>query len=416
MKKLFKLFLLAGSGLLSIGLASAINSKNVKTTVSVSASAGDYYSSIDTSSPEKILSGLKKGNGTCGIKSVGYNGLWTAYKTTDVKSNGKICDMYSNATNYTPFDDQDKGNHKNEGDAYNREHTIPKSWWGGSTDNQGCDLFVVYPTDAKVNEVRSNYPYGEVGSASYSSKNGYSKLGKSSHSMYSGTVFEPADEWKGDIARIYFYVVATYNTSSWTSSEGSKVFQKSVTSPCYGLTTYAADLFLKWHQQDPVSDWETQRNQKVYNKQGNRNPFIDHPEWADYIWGDGADMNVHPQSVSIEGPSKIGVGQTATLKAVINPANVTNKEVIWSSNNPSILSIDNSGTIKGLAVGKASITVITKDAAKIGTLEIEVVAEQQPIGGNTRGCTGSIVASSITVTLTSIAGLALLITKRRKEK
>ena len=372
MKKLFKLFLLAGSGILSISIASALSTKKAETTVSVSAAAGDYYSAIDTSSPTSILNGLKKGNGTCGIRSVGYDGLWSAYKTTDVKSNGKICDMYSNITNFTPGTDQDKGSHKNEGDKYNREHTIPKSWWGGGTDNQGNDLFVVYPTDAKVNEVRSNYPYGEVGTASYSSKNNYSKLGSSKNNKYGGTVFEPADEWKGDIARIYFYVVATYNTTSWTNSEGAVVFQKTVTSPCYGLTTYASDLFMKWHLQDPVSDWERQRNEKVYNKQGNRNPFIDHPEWANQIWGDGIDTNVHPESVTIEGPTKIGVGQETTLKAVITPSNATNKSLTWSSSNSDV-AIVSSGLITARAVGNARITATAKDGSnKSAYIDIEV--------------------------------------------
>lgn len=179
MKKLLKLFLLAGTSLLSVGLASIATTKSTKIVTSVNAAAGSYYDGLDTSSADSILSGLKKGNGICGIRSVGYDGLWTAYKTTDVKSNGKICDMYSNVTNFTPGTDQDKGSQNGEGLKYNREHTIPKSWWGGGTDNQGNDLFVVYPTDAYVNEKRSNYPYGEVGSASYSSKNGYSKLGTS---------------------------------------------------------------------------------------------------------------------------------------------------------------------------------------------------------------------------------------------
>lgn len=226
-------------------------------------------------------------------------------------------------------------------------------------------------------------------------------------------VFEPADEWKGDIARIYFYVVATYNTTSWTNSEGSSMFMKTVSSPTYGLTTYAADLFMKWHLQDPVSDWEIQRNEKVYSKQGNRNPFIDHPEWANQIWGNGVDTTVHPQSVTIEGPTKIGVGESTTLKAVITPTNATNKEVIWSCNNPLILKLENNGKITALAVGKASITVVTKDSAKIGTLDIEIVEEAQL--PKTNGCMGSIIASSAIVSITSLAGLVLLLTNRKKE-
>jgi hypothetical protein len=128
--------------------------------------------------------------------------------------------------------------------------------------------------------MRSNYPYGEVGSVTYTSGNG-SKLGSSSFSGYSGTVFEPVTEYKGDFARTYFYMATRYadQCGTWTG-EATAVYSSSD-----GLTEYAKNLFLKWSRQDPVSQKEIDRNNAVYAIQNNRNPFIDYPGMEEYIWG-----------------------------------------------------------------------------------------------------------------------------------
>ncbi|MCF0108171.1 MAG: endonuclease, partial [Bacilli bacterium] len=310
--------------LLGLGTVSGVVlTKQVSTHVKEATAATNlttYYQNADTSSPTALLNSLKKGGSVTTINTLGYNGLWNAYKTTDIRSDGKICDTYSNTTNYTPGTDQDSGSHSKEGDTYNREHTIPKSWWGGTEYNQGCDIFIVYPTDSYVNGMRSNYPYGEVGTISYASNNNYSLLGSSSRSGYTGTVFEPADEWKGDFARVYFYAIATYTTTSWTTYEGSLVFESSISSPNYGLTNYAKSLFLEWNSQDPVSQWERDRNDKGQAAQGNRNPFIDHPEWADFIWNGGSLTTKTLTSISKSGsPSKT----TYTAGETFNPNGLT---------------------------------------------------------------------------------------------
>ncbi len=213
-------------------------------------------------------------------KVTSYGDLWNTYKKVDLRPDGKIKDIYSNITNFRPGADQ-AGNYSAEGDKYNREHTIPKSWWGGSTSNQGADPFIVLPSDGFVNGMRSSYSFGEVKSVSKQSKNGYSKLGSS---LYGGpsTVFEPADEWKGDMARIYFYATTCYFTDNWRRGDGHYIFTANGN---FGLTEYAYKLFLKWHFQDPVSDWEIQRNNGIYQINGNRNPYIDHPEFVEQIWG-----------------------------------------------------------------------------------------------------------------------------------
>lgn len=218
-----------------------------------------------------------------GHRDNGYNGLWEAYKTTDKRTDGKVWDMYSNC-NYTFVTDQDKGSlGTSECQVYNREHTIPQSWFGEKSPMKS-DIFHVYPADKWVNAKRSNYPYGEVNNATWTSQNG-SKLGSAISTFgYSGTVFEPIDEYKGDLARTYLYMATRYLTENFTSGEGKNVFTYS-SSKC-DLTTYAVNLFLKWHRQDQVSEKETNRNNAVEKIQKNRNPFIDHPNLAEYIWGE----------------------------------------------------------------------------------------------------------------------------------
>lgn len=242
--------------------------------------AGNYYNSINfDQSPTSLKTSLSKL-----IKnhdSLSYNELWDAFKTTDRKSDGTVWDMYSNEK--FKFGSDQCGNYSKEGDCYNREHSVPKSWFDDKAPMY-TDLFHLVPTDGYVNNRRSNYPFGEVSSATYTSKNG-SKLGRSALSSYSGTVFEPIDEYKGDFARIYMYFVTCYQDKNITvTSEAKSTFVKS--GQYYTLTDYAKELFLSWNELDPVSEKEIERNQNVYRLQGNRNPFVDIPALAEIIFND----------------------------------------------------------------------------------------------------------------------------------
>jgi endonuclease I len=213
--------------------------------------------------------------------SISYNNLWTAYKKTDMKSNGKVWDMYSDIPSGTPpyqfdFVTDQCGNYSTEGDCYNREHSWPQSWFN-QVNGPVSDLFHIYPTDGKVNGVRNNYPYGNVVTATWTSMNG-GKLGPCSDAGYNQTVFEPIDAYKGDFARGYFYMSTRYYSedSGWSGSDATN---KATILP------WEVNVLLQWHHQDPVSAKEIARNDSVYYKfQNNRNPYIDHPEWADSIW------------------------------------------------------------------------------------------------------------------------------------
>lgn len=219
---------------------------------------------------------------------VGYNGLWNLYKTTDRRSDGKVWDMYSDITNYTFGTDQ-CGSYGSEGDCYNREHSVPQSWFSERSPMKS-DVWHVYPTDGKVNGMRSNYPFGEVASDAPGSENGFSKWGKCKTPGYSHTVFEPNDEYKGDFARTYFYFATRYKGVA-TSGYGAEVFSSAYPY----ITKWQLDMLLRWHEQDPVSQKELDRNEAVYeSRQGNRNPFIDYPELVDLIFGDSRNIPFMP--------------------------------------------------------------------------------------------------------------------------
>lgn len=229
--------------------------------------------------------------------------VWDAYKTTDDKygANGIIWDMYSDIPNpespqipdgdqpneyeYTMVTDQ-CGNYSGEGSCYNREHSFPKSYFDDAYPMYS-DIFHLVPTDGKVNGQRGNHPYGEVGTASWTSING-SKLGSAEDGLgYSGTVFEPIDEYKGDFARNYFYMATRYEDiiGSWqTNSDNADAILDGSSDKVY--EDWYLALMIKWHTEDPVSTKEQERNDAVSIVQGNRNPFIDHPEWVGSIWGD----------------------------------------------------------------------------------------------------------------------------------
>lgn len=212
-------------------------------------------------------------------QTVGYSGLWNAYRTTDKRDDGKVWDMYSSITNYD-FDDHGSS-FPYEGSGYNREHSFPRSWFGGEVEPMNSDVMHIVPTDGYVNNRRNNYPFGETTNPTYTSDGGFSKLGPSSISGYSGTVFEPNDEYKGDFARIYFYMVTCYEdrVSSWKSDMLAH-------NKYPAFTTWALNMLLRWAAEDPVSQKEIDRNNAVYELQGNRNPYVDYPGLEQYVWGE----------------------------------------------------------------------------------------------------------------------------------
>ena len=223
-----------------------------------------------------------------GHTPVTYADLWTAYGNTDIDpSDGYIYDMYSenpagtDPYNYVLSSDQ-CGTYTIEGDCYNREHSFPRSWFGGAIDPMNTDIHHIVPTDGRVNGWRSSFVYGETNSPSITTQNG-SKLGPARAGLgYSGTVFEPIDAYKGDFARIYFYMATRYEDiiSGWPGSAMLDGSSNQV------FSNWAITMLLDWHNNDPVSQKEIDRNNDIYYQvQNNRNPFVDNPSWVNAIWG-----------------------------------------------------------------------------------------------------------------------------------
>ena len=236
----------------------------------------NYYNSALGKNDQELMSSLHKI--VRGHYMIYYSKLWEKFKTTDCNGN-IIIDRYSNSQ-FT-YGDNQCGQYSGIGQCYNREHSVPNSWWGAAQDTMYSDLYHMYPVDGWVNAERGNYPFGDCANGS---PRGTGKLGTCTHSGYSGTVFEVADEYKGDFARTYFYMVVRYmdRVGSWTQDKGSVVFTNS---SYKHLTPWAISQLLEWHRNDPVSTLESNRNEAVYGIQHNRNPFIDHPELAEYLWG-----------------------------------------------------------------------------------------------------------------------------------
>ncbi len=256
----------------------------VSTAAAFAAEPAGYYSTCENKSGAALLSALCKKVGP--HTNVGYNGLLKLYKTSDAYPDGTIWDMYS--TKHWKFGTT-CGNYSKVGDCYNREHSFPKSWFNDAQPMYS-EAFHIYPTDGKVNGQRSNFPYGECAKGTTLPSNGNVKalgrLGDCTFPGYSGTVFEPDDQYKGDFARSYFYMAAAYNDqiAGWNS--------KMLAGNSYPVfSSWAINLLLKWHREDPVSQKELDRQEAVYDAQHNRNPFIDHPELAEYIWGNKKGQN-----------------------------------------------------------------------------------------------------------------------------
>ena len=256
-----------------------------------------YYFGTDTLSCANLKTALKTIISSS-VKPGTYSGLWTQYALTDLKprtvgagSTNVIYDIYSTVPNgtdpyqYTPVTNQ-CGNYSGEGGCYNREHSVPLSWFGGSTSTNGpaTDYNFIFPTDGKVNAEHANFPYGEVANVSWTSLNG-TKLGSSAIAGITGQVFEPIDEFKGDISRAFLYFVTMYedNIPTWSSNVDASQAFGSTKFPGVPLTYL--QMMLKWNDEDPVSQKEIDRNNGAFAHQNNRNPFIDSPQYVHRIWG-----------------------------------------------------------------------------------------------------------------------------------
>ncbi|QZK90712.1 endonuclease [Flavobacterium sp. CHNK8] len=300
----------------------------------------------------------------------GYAGLWTTYATSDRdhqnENDNTIFDLYSENQNGTdPYTftltTGQCGTYAVEGDCYNREHMIPQSVFNSAAP-MVSDAHFIPPTDGKVNGLRSNFPHGNVATASTTTLNG-SKLGTSAVSGYTGTVFEPAAAFKGDIARMYFYFATRYENTvagypfAMFDGSSNQVF-----------TTAFLNVLLSWHANDPVSAREIERNNAIYARQGNRNPFIDNPSYVAAIWGGTTgggttDTTAPSTPLNLISSSKTTTSVTLAWSAATDNIGVTGYNVYVNNVLRTTVTALNTAVTGLTAATSYAFTVRAKDAA-----------------------------------------------------
>lgn len=310
-------------------------------TAGASAPSG-YYDGIsgltDAALKAKLHQIINTGN------SNSYTGLFkNCFVHTDVRDDGTWWDMYSNTKR------QVYSGSAITWSGMNREHSFPKSWWGGDENDAYTDCNHLYPSDGPANTAKNNYPLGEVDPNHITYDNGVSLVGNPVEGQGGGAklVYEPADEYKGDFARTYFYMVTCYSHLNWKYTYVAR--QGDYPS----MQGWAIDLLLKWHRNDPVSEKETKRNDEVYKIQYNRNPFIDYPELVEYIWG-----NMMGQPFSAGELPPIGEG---TLVAPANNSTVDFGDVVKGYSKKITI------PIRGTLTKDLSLTISGTDKAVFAT-------------------------------------------------
>lgn len=326
---------------------------------------------------------------TSGHLAKSYDNLYIGYPSTDsdkyYENDGSVLDMYSEVpTGTDPYVYQHGvkkcGSYSAEGDCYNREHIIPQSFFS-SNSPMVSDIQFITPTDGKVNGMRSNNPFGVVSTPSFTSKNG-SKLGPNTTAGFSGTVFEPINDFKGDIARMIFYFVTRYESKLSTFSTGNMLGGSSYP----GLQNWELQVLLAWNSADPVSQREIDRNNAAYIYQGNRNPYIDNPNWVNEVWGGSSSTDTEPPSI----PTNLAVtGTTSSTVSLSWTASTDNIGVtayeIYLDGVFQTAVIGTSATINGLASSTTyNFYVIARDAAgNLSTASNSVNATTQAGSGGT---------------------------------
>ena len=306
----------------------------------------DYWSSADGKSGEALWKAISAETNK-NYRSIGYDGLYTAYKKTDVYPEdsvgkaGLLWDMYGECISWSSGK---CGSYQDVCDCYNREHSIPQSWWGGGTGGIGNDIFHVVPTDGKINGVRSNYEYGIVNGGTNWEGNKFGNatswstdkktIATQAGETVTGTgkVFEPKPQYKGDLARGLMGTIIKWQTSDLIT--GNNFFSGSYSaSGYYGLTKKAVVLLMKWHREDPVSRKEIDRNNGIQQTQGNRNPFIDYPYLAEYIWGEHAGETVDMSKLMASCDDNFIPGQSDGSRENAEPVDPAELyEVTWMAN------------------------------------------------------------------------------------
>ncbi|WP_051521852.1 endonuclease [Mycoplasma leonicaptivi] len=247
-------------------------------------SSDNYYQSLEGLSGIQLWKALNQINISKRQYNSGYKALPNFYNTSNAfkdtlyEKDNTILDIYSEVINgsdpYT-FKSYKTVGGGSEGDGMNREHIIPQSWFN-KTEPIRSDATFVWPTDIKVNNIRGNFPHDDVVTITQQTKN-KSKLGKN---INSETVFEVTDDFKGDIARAYFYFVSAYNDKDIYNGKNN-IFTKNFPN----IKSHYLKSYLNWHKRDKIDNFDVKRNNETYKFNKIRNPFIDYPDILNNIFG-----------------------------------------------------------------------------------------------------------------------------------
>lgn len=304
--------------------------------------------------------------------SGGPNTTWEGFYYTDRNAaDSSVIDMYSNETFKFPYIDGTPTFMSVSG--MHIEHSLPKSWWGGAMYNSYKDLHHLFPAEGRINSAKNDLPLGIVGTAT--SDNGVSKVGQNTFraSDYSGNCFEPADQYKGDFARAYFYVATAYQKFGEQNLWQSPMMDNN-TYPVW--KPWALELLLAWHRADPVSQKELDRQEEVYKIQGNRNPFIDCPDLVELIWGDKQTTEFDAPNIDapfLVSPTRwdrfnFGVvmeGNNQSTSFTVEGLNLIGDLTLKIQDDTKAFAISKSKITKDEAVNQEKIT-LTFDASKTG--------------------------------------------------
>ena len=276
----------------------------------------DYYRTVEGLKKAELktsLHGLIQPESVLDYGGKGEGYTWSGFAVTDCMPDGTVRDRYS--------DEVRDFNGLNAVSGMNIEHVFANSWWGHTVNNAYCDLFNLFPSDASANGRKSNNPMGVV-TGDVSFDNGVTRVGRSTSYREDSliTVWEPADQWKGDFARTFFYMATCYENlqDEWQTTEGLLVVQPDRYPT---LRPWVTRLLLEWNEADPVDAIERERNEAVCAIQGNRNPFVDYPQLAEYIWGDSTEYAFYtdrnatqPELFVPEGDATVDYGLQALSK------------------------------------------------------------------------------------------------------
>jgi len=363
--------------------------------------------------------------------SVSYNSIWGHFENTDTyTANNEVYawDMYTSPPvspglipiifpyNNPLYQCSDIQNVMQPGECYDREHSFPKSYWGGgdlAADTMYRDLFHIYPGDGYINRtVKSDLPFGEVDPMLIDDKVGNGALKGPSKIEIPGysddpnnKVFEPIDEYKGDFARTYFYMATRYENriADWeTESDKGDLIMNGTSFPCY--EDWFLEMLIRWHEQDTVSQKERDRNDAACGIQGNRNPFIDNEDYVDRIWGSFSDSsggnggNDSPVTFQFEALQNTDEGCPTNPSSIINGGNFTISEG------------SNCGELKAELTGVDVYSEIEIDIIELADEVFDIVVEGDDLDpedflGATFGATGYIanvcgIINTYLVTLT----------------